>query len=205
MESKEILKFCLEKGLLLDEETLNLFSEVNDFDSVKLVIEKIKSYTQEKIITKNILNKNKEQVNQFFFSLPKENQKRLEKLKIKLGLSIEISKQRSDLIIPTHLDLDKFSVLENYKSPNLKEIKITHEENSGNLKIVSMGPAISKKLEVKDFVNHFRNRFSDMRNILQDHSKLKNLVSINKISENRQGISIIGMVYDKRITKNKNI
>ncbi len=205
MEPKEILKFCLGKGLLLDEETLNLFSEVNDFDSVKLVIEKIKIYTQEKIITKNIFNENKEQANQLFFSLPKENQKRLERLKVKLGLSIEISKQSKDITIPVHSDTGEPPVQKEHEPPNFKEIKKTQKEDSENLRIVSIGPAVGKGPEVKDFVNHFRNRFSDMRNILQEHSELKNLVSINKISENRQGISIIGMVYDKRITKNKNI
>jgi DNA polymerase II small subunit len=205
MEPKEILKFCLGKGLLLDEETLNLFSEVNDFDSVKLVIEKIKSYTQEKIITKNIFNENREQVNQLFFSLPKENQKRLERLKVKLGLSIEISRQSREITLPVHSDMGEQAVPKENEFSNSEEIKTTQKEDSGSLKIVSMSPAVGKSLEVKDFVNHFRNRFSDMRSILQEHSELKNLVSINKISENRQGISIIGMVYDKRITKNKNI
>ena len=42
-----------------------------------------------------------------------------------------------------------------------------------------------------------------MKNILQEHSELNRLVSINKISRDRQGISVIGLVSDKRITKNK--
>jgi len=44
-----------------------------------------------------------------------------------------------------------------------------------------------------------------MRNVLQEHSELNSLVSINKISGNQQGISIIGIVSSKKITKNKNI
>jgi DNA polymerase II small subunit len=44
-----------------------------------------------------------------------------------------------------------------------------------------------------------------MKVLLQDHSELENLVSINKIYGSRQRISIIGMVYDKSVTKNKNI
>ena len=98
MNSKEILKFCLEKGLLLDKEVLSLFSEADDLDSVKLIIEKIKSSTQQRIITKNIFNENREQVSQFFLNLPKENQKKFERLKIKLGWSIEISKEVSSEI-----------------------------------------------------------------------------------------------------------
>ena len=97
MESKKILKFCSEKGFLLDGEVLNLFSGIDDLDSLELVIEKIKNYTQQRIITKNLFNENKEQVNQFFSTLPKESQKSLEKLKIKLGLSIEISREQDVL------------------------------------------------------------------------------------------------------------
>jgi len=40
METKEILKFCLENGLLVDEEVLKLFEGVSDTESVKLIIEK---------------------------------------------------------------------------------------------------------------------------------------------------------------------
>ena len=58
---------------------------------------------------------------------------------------------------------------------------------------------------VDDFVAHFRSRFNELRKILQGRSELNELVSINKISGNRQNSSIIGIVYNKRITKNKNI
>ena len=40
MNTPEILKFCLENGLLLDNEVLSLFSETNDLESLKLIIEK---------------------------------------------------------------------------------------------------------------------------------------------------------------------
>ena len=91
MDSKEILKFCLQKGLLLDEEILNIFSETKDTESVKLIIEKIRSHTQKRIITKNLFDQNKEQVSKVISTLPEINQRELETLKIKLGLSIEIS------------------------------------------------------------------------------------------------------------------
>jgi len=185
--NKEILEFCLGKGILLDREVLNLFSEISDVESLKLIIEKIKSNTSQKIITKEIFSKHQEQVGQFFLDLPKENQKNLEKLKIKLGLSIEISREG----------------IVGKAEPVFDLVKPMRE--FGNVKVVSQISPLGKKLEVKDFVNYFRNRLSDMRNVLQEHSGLNNLVSINKISGNRQGISIIGMVSDKRVTKNKNL
>lgn len=184
---KEILKFCLEKGILLDSEVLNLFEEIGDMESLKLIIEKMKSQTHQKIITKEIFNQNKEKVNQFFLELPQENQKKLEKLKIKLGLSIEISREQEVVV----------------KNEPTFEVKV--KEELSKVKVVSQTFPQGKKLAVPDFVNYFRNRFSDMRDILQTHSKLNNLVSINKISGSRQGISVIGMVSNKRVTKNKNL
>ena len=54
METKEILKFCLEKGFLLDKDILALFSESNDVETSKRLIEDIGQQTQKKIITKKI-------------------------------------------------------------------------------------------------------------------------------------------------------
>ena len=91
MNDKEILKFCLEKGILLDKEVLSLFKELEDVNSVKTVLEKVKTQTQQRIITKKVFS-NQEQTKEFFLNLPEESQK---KLKIKLGLIIEISKEVS--------------------------------------------------------------------------------------------------------------
>lgn len=186
MNPKEILKFCLEKGLLLDKEVLNLFSETTDTESVKLIIEKLKNHTQKRIITKEIFLNNKEKVSEFFLNLPEENQKNLEKLKIKLGLSIEISKEVSKNIE------DKKDIIFETKIPNGVEV-----ENSK--------PFSNKKIEISDFAKYFRNRYNELKNILQEHSELKNLVSINKISGNAFSCSVIGMVSKKRITKNSNL
>ena len=93
--NKEILKFCVEKGFLVDSDLLELFSETSDVESIKLIIERVKKYTHQNILTKTLFEKNKEQVNKFFLDLPEENKKNLEVLRIKLGLSIEISKENN--------------------------------------------------------------------------------------------------------------
>jgi DNA polymerase II small subunit len=186
MDTKKILKFCLENGLLLDKDALDLFSETCNTESVKLIIEKIKSSTKQKIITKNIFYENKGEIIKFFSDLPKETQKELESLKINLGLSIEISKEKVSL---------------NEKKKNYSEVK-------NEIKILSPFSIVSShehKIDVQDFVKFFRNRFLEMKKILQNHSELDNLISINKIFGNRHGISLIGMVCNKSITKNKNI
>jgi len=203
MNSKEILRFCLDKGLLLDREILNLFSETSDSESLKLIIEKIKIHTRQRIITKSVFYENKDQVNQFFLTLPKENQKKLEKLKIKLGLSIEISREQNDLY--SSFKADQKENLIKITKRNQEQQEQQRNEKESNVRILSAIPAFNKKPEIKDFVNYFRNRFSEIKNILQDHSELNNLISINKISGNAQRISMIGIVSNKRVTKNKNI
>ena len=184
METKEILTFCLEKGLLLDKSILNIFNEMGDVETAKLFIEKIGEYTHKRVITRNLIDENKEEVTKIFSTLPLERQQKIENLKIKLGLSIEISKE---------IEIQK------------QEDKILKLTDFQNVKILSSTPIVNKKIGVSDFVKYFKNRFLSMKNILQEHGELTNLVSINKISENRQGISIIGMVSDKRTTKNNNI
>ena len=188
MDAKEILRFCIERGILLDKEVLKLIEGIGDLDSIKIFLEKIKDSTSSTIITRNLFEQNTQKVNEFFFNLPKENQEKLEKLRIKLGLSIEISKEIPKIETTTE-----------------KKILNLEGENLGNLQVDPIKISIGRKLEVSDFVKHFRNRFLSVKSVLQDHSELDNLVSINKISGNRQGISIIGIVYDKKVTKNKNI
>lgn len=182
METGEILKFCLEKGLLLDKELLKLLSETSDIDSAKFIIEKIRSYTNKRVITKELFIENRERANKIFLDMPLVNQKNLEKLKINLGLSIEISRE----------------VLKTIEMPKEAEVDL-------DFKVLSNFSSISKKLEVKDFVSYFRARFNEMRGILQERFNSDNLISINKISGSNSTITIIGMVINKTVTKNKNI
>ncbi|MFH1801756.1 MAG: metallophosphoesterase [archaeon] len=184
MPSREILRFCLEKGLLLDADVLKLFSEAGDVNAVKTIIEKIKTQTQKRIITKSLLS-DRENLEKVFLTLPKESHEVIDNIKIKLGLSIEISREIKD-----RQDIQK--------SPE-KAV-----ENS-DVKVISMNYSPSKKLEVVDFVNYFRSRYSDLKDILQEHPDLDKLTSINKIPLNQQRFSLIGIVSGKRITKNKNI
>jgi len=77
MNTEEILKFCLENGLLVDKEVLNLFSETSDVESIKLIINKIKNQTNQKILTKSTFDQNKDKVNEIFLELPEEKRKNL--------------------------------------------------------------------------------------------------------------------------------
>ena len=192
MDPKEILNFCIGKGILLDNEVLRLFQETKDFDSVKLILEKIIEHTHKKIITKNIFQENKEKVINFFLDLPSDKQEGLEELKIKLGLRIEISGKKADIL---NQPVKKIIQTKDFDSDNsVNEIKIFPHSTTPN-----------EKIEVKDFVKHYLNRFCRIRDILRESPELTNLLSISKISGSRQNNSIIGIIYSKKITKNKNI
>ena len=74
-----------------------------------------------------------------------------------------------------------------------------------NFRVINSWNIPSRKLTVDDFVKYFQARFSELRGILQSHGSLANLTSIGKISNQKQDLSIIGMVRNKRMTKNKNV
>jgi len=192
VNSQEILKFCIEKGLLLDKDVLNLLSQELDIESAKIILEKIKSFTGKNIITKHIFEANKQQVQEFILKLPENEQRNLENFKIKLGLSIEISKETTSNNISSAEIIRKFDLVD----------QVNQE---ACVKFTNNYPIFNKKLEVGDFVQYFRGRFNEMKGFLQEKSELNGLVSINKIGNVRTNVSIIGIVSDKRLTKNQNV
>jgi len=180
-EISEILKLCLEKGILVDKETCSLLSEFDE-ETARSIVEKI-SNLKERLITKSFFDKNAEKISELI-----GDKKIIEKLRINLGLSLEILRER-------HLE----EVKEVTEFEKRQEVKIE------NLRVLFSASNPIKKIEVADFVRYFRARYSEIKNILQERKELEGLTSINKMSGSRQGVSIIGIVFDKRITKNKNI
>ncbi|MEM2784690.1 MAG: hypothetical protein QXE93_00865, partial [Candidatus Pacearchaeota archaeon] len=90
------------------------------------------------------------------------------------------------------------------KYPKEEKQEPAKEFSSGGVAIVKEYNFKTKKLEVEDFVNYFRERYKFFKSILQERN-LEGLTSIGKIFGNRKNITIIGLVYEKRYTKNKNI
>ncbi len=179
--NQELLKYCLEKGFLIDKEMMSLLENVETALAQKLLA-RINSICHERLITKACLAKNHQRILEVIEGLESGNKKVVEKLFIKLGINIEVTKE------------------------TIEEEKEEKEKvYTPDFKILESYPEKSKKMEVSDFSKHFRNRFNSIKKILMERQELQNLISINKIGNNKQGISLIGIVYDKRITKNKNI
>ncbi len=188
---QEILKFFIKKGFLLDNEMLNFFSQLKDKDVADKILERISIASSEKIITKSLIDKNLNQIQDVFSSLGEEKKKVVERFFVNLSVNIEIKKEKYLEEIKKEEDS-----LENLEK---------EQEMSSHLTIISPDISLAKKIGVEDFVKYFRNRYMEMKQLLQERSELQNLSAIDKISGQRQTVSIIVMVSNKRVTKNKNI
>ncbi len=62
----------------------------------------------------------------------------------------------------------------------------------------------SGKMLSGDFISYFRSRFEVLRDILIKKG-FDNLISIRRLGNDNGVFCVIGMIYDKRITKNKNL
>jgi DNA polymerase II small subunit len=172
-----ILKFCIEKGVLLDKESFDFLSGFEEA-TAKDIIDKF-ILLKEKVINRNSIFKNVDKIQNLL-----SDKKVVEKIKINFGLSFEISREQY--------------IMDKEKEQAEKESRL------GNVRVLMSVPAACKKIEPKDFTEHFRARYNEIKNILKDRN-LENLTSVNKLSTNRQSVSVIGMVYSKRVSKSKNI
>ncbi|MCR4327329.1 MAG: metallophosphoesterase [Nanoarchaeota archaeon] len=167
----------MEKEVLLDSSLLDVFCSFENPSLVKFLIEKIKISTGKRFFNKSFIKGNKILVKEFVDEF--SNIKNLNSTIFLEKLGIEGEKEKKEI---------------------LKE-----QKSESKAKVVFSSPTIPKTLQVTDFVTHFRNRYEELKEILQEKKELENLISIGKISKEKQKFSVIGMVYKKSITKTKKI
>ncbi len=183
---EEILNIIRERGLLLEKGVLELLGSFKDAGAARDFLVNIEKISGQKMITLGLLGKNIEFVNSVVKKLEGEEKSMIEKTFIKLGLSLEVIKE-TEII-------DSIDMKKNEERGRRMDYNVFYADTKPD-----------KKLEVKDFTEHFRARYSAMQRILMSRTELQNnLVSINKISGERQSLSIIGIVTQKRITHNGN-
>ncbi|MBI2632216.1 metallophosphoesterase [Candidatus Pacearchaeota archaeon] len=183
--NEEILKTIKERGLLLEKEIFDLLQNFNDDKSARAFLENLERISGQKVITRSLVNKNFEFLQREVSKLGGEDKMIVENLFVKLGMSLEVRKESSTIRDITDQGIEKKAK---------QSFQIFYADTKNN-----------RKLEVGDFISNFRARYQYLQGILMQRPDLTNLVSINKISGERQSLSIIGMVTEKRITKNKNI
>ena len=184
---KEILSVIREKGILLDKNVLEILNSFENPKEAATFLESVEKNTGQKVITRNVLLNNVQFVKSFVNKLPGEEKEVVENVFVRLGISLEIIKEK-ELI-----DRKK----EDYQEKKRQGLgyKLFYAETKPD-----------KKLEVSDFVGNFKSRYQELQRILMEHATLQNnLMSIGKISGERSNVNVIGIVSEKRITKNKNI
>ncbi len=180
----EILKTIKERGLLLEKDIFDIVNSFSDAGLAKDFLEGLERFSGQKIITKSTLTKNFEYVQNLVNKLPGENKSLVEKTFFRLGLSLEITKEKSVVAVE-----------------EAKDILSKH-----SFEISCFDTTVGKKIDVGDFVGNFRSRYQQIQRMLMSRPELQqNLVSINKISNNRQNMCIIGIVTEKRVTHTKNM
>ena len=104
-------------------------------------------------------------------------------------------------------ELLKSFIEESGKEKKIEEKEIIEEKViEKNEIIVTSFDERSKKIEVGDFVSYFKSRYNALKEILQTRMELKEAVSINRVRDkNNEKICLIGIVNEKRTTKNENV
>jgi DNA polymerase II small subunit len=190
----EILKTIREKGLLLERDVFDLVESFHDSGKAREFLENLERYSGQKMITRGVINKNVEFVQGFVKKLGDERQS-VEKVIVKMGVTLEVEKTNE--IVSAEKSAQELKSVDGNKLGRQK---------SDSYEIVNCDTGNDKKLELGDFVGHFRARYQELQRILMNRPDLQSeLRSINKISSDRQQISLIGIVTEKRITKNKNL
>ena len=184
---QNIIKLFIEKGFLLDKDMLDFFKELKDEDVANEIINKIGIISKQKVITKELVDQNFEKIKPILFELDKDKKKIIEKFFVNVSISVEIRKEKS------------------VENVGAKGVDNLIKKDFSDVKIINSPVLVSQKLTVKDFVKHFRNRYNFLKDILRERKELESLTSIDKISGNSRNFSIIGIVGNKSITKNKNI
>jgi len=180
---ESILRLFIEKGFLLDKDMFNFLNELKDEEVANEILNKIAFISNEKLITKNLVDHNLEKIKSVLVELDSEKKKIVEKFFVNISVSVEVKKET-----------------EIKQETREEEIK-----SRPSVKVLSSLVIPAKKLEVKDFVKNFRSRYIFLKDILQQRKELEGLISIDKIIGNNRNFSIIGIVTSKKITQNKNI
>src|SRR3989344_6722669 len=176
-----ILSLIRERGILLQKDLFDLLNQFTDVNLARAFLDVLEQASGQKMITTSSLIKHAAHVSNTVSAFPGEVKQLAETTLIKMGLTVEVQKVTTVGVASA-------------ENPPRAPYQIFYADTKNK-----------KKLEVGDFVNHFRARYQQLQRVLMQRPDIQNLVSINKISRDRQRFSIIGIVAEKRVTSNKNL
>ncbi len=177
-KKKEIVTFFLKKGLLLSNDVLEQLENDDFFSRVEeLLTQPNGNITVLNSKIKELLEQQKKDI----------NWQELDNLKTR-------SEKKNGINYDQAL------------KPMLETPKEEKKLGSEPVKVLySYSPQI-KKREAQDFTDCLNHRFKTISSILKQRQEMQNTISINRIlsKKDREQIAVIGMVLDKKYTKNNN-
>jgi len=219
MNPQEIITFYLENNVLISPDILseldnrplpilNKFIVLNK-DTIRLSDKNpnldIENF--EKAIVLKEKHKGTKLYEKFIEALTSGEEK-FEKRHIEKSINIDIQTNTSVMKTGESSSTEESSPLEKNTNNSMdnKDPKDTFMEQS-KIKIVSSYNVRTRKWSVYDFVNLYVARFKEIEKILHSRQELQNLTSISRINSKREreNIALIGMVYEKAVTKSGNI
>ncbi|MAE49826.1 hypothetical protein CMI48_03295 [Candidatus Pacearchaeota archaeon] len=208
---KEVIR---EQGVLLEKDVLDLLSSLGDSGLATKLLTSVVERSGQKLITKQVLQQHGAIVHETVKQIPDGERQIAEKTLVKLGVQIEVTKEREVVGEGNKAALSEkadFAERNQLSVEQSSRTRLSSGKSVGPVEGVDyeirMAPTLpDRKLEVKDFTRHFRGRYQQMQRLLMQRPELQSsLVSIGKLSGERQSVSVIGVVREKRITKNKNL
>ena len=179
-KKRKIVEFFLKKGVLV---TADFIEEVEK-RGVEEISKQIESGQLNQVL---LLSKDINQV----IKKKGDNLNWEEIDKLKAHTEKRKNKEVFDSAIKTIKDSP---VIEKEAAPKEVEVVFSYNEKS-------------KPRTVADFVGYFSSRYKELEKIIRNRPELKSITSINRIigKKERENSSIIGIVTDKRYTKNQHI
>ena len=204
----ENISYFLKKGFLVSPDFLDKLNSIDKSEFFKLVEEKIKN-KESLILLNNDLSSNIFSGNNLSLNWLEFDNSR-----------VLFEKNKNSELYKTFLDILNYDLDSNKKEElnNLLEEVKTDEKNLGlveengdgnNVIILKSYNDESKKRDIQDFVAYFKNRYEFLKEVLSNRKELQNAISIKRLlgrDKNEKGaVSLVGLIYDKNITKNGNI
>lgn len=207
--NQNIINYFIENGLLLAPDALKGLNEENSKELIESLNSKLIS-SKLIVVTKDLWNisikaKGKMDINWNEFERGK----------------VLVEKGRNDKTYNTFLDILNYGIEDGKKKEldklleNVKiEDKLDNEDKSrynesdySNVIVLKEYHNDPRKLVVNDFVEYFRLRYNLLKDLLQNRQELQGVISINRILAKKEKdiVSFIGIVHNKRITKNGNV
>jgi DNA polymerase II small subunit len=194
---KEIIEIFLNQGFLLNPDLAKNLEKLN----YKEFLDSIKSQKERPLVLnediKRILDNKKELININWQEFDKSN--------------VLYQKNKEKNIYKTFLKIlnQDFTNEINIIKESIKPEEIIEYENgdNSNLIILKNYDDLKKERSVETFTKYFKSRYNSLKNILINRQELQNTISINRLYNKTEPekIAVIGLVNDKKTTKNGNI